>query len=136
MIRYILSTLAGVLVAVAFVFVIEFGSHMIWPPPAAVSDPSDKDALRNAVAAMPFGALASVALAWITGAFAGGFVAARLSRKAVPACGVGGLVALSAIGNLMMIPHPSWFWIVALVLVPAVTLGAARLGAPRVAAAS
>jgi hypothetical protein len=42
MIRYILSTLAGVLVAVAFVFVIEFGSHMIWPPPAAISDPSDK----------------------------------------------------------------------------------------------
>jgi hypothetical protein len=77
-----------------------------------------------------------VALAWITGAFAGGFVAARLSRKAVPACVVGGIVALSAIGNLMMIPHPSWFWIVALVLVPAVTLGAARLGAPRVAAAS
>ncbi|HUG09809.1 MAG TPA: hypothetical protein VMM36_02290 [Opitutaceae bacterium] len=134
MTRNILSTLAGLLVAVAFVFLIELISHRIWPPPAAISDMSDKEALRNAVAAMPFGSLASVALAWIAGAFSGGFVAAKLSRKAVPAWIVGGFIALSGIGNLMMIPHPFWFWIVAIVLVPAVTLAAARLGAPRVPA--
>jgi len=134
--RTIAATLAGLLVAVALVFVIELLSHKIWPPPAAITGTSDKEALRAAVDSMPAGALMSVAIAWIAGALGGGFVAARISRKALPACIVGGFIVLSGIANLLMIPHPFWFWIVAIVLVPMAALVSARLGAPRTGADS
>jgi hypothetical protein len=29
---------------------------------------------------------------------------------------VGGLVMLAAVGNMLSIPHPVWFWVIALIL--------------------
>ena len=131
MIRNILSTLTGLVVAMAAVFAIELLSHQIRPPPPAISDMSDKQALRDAIAAMPFGALASVALAWIVGTFAGALVATKLSCSAIPAWFVGGFIAIAGIANMLAIPHPLWFWVVACVLIPAAAFSAARLGAPK-----
>lgn len=128
--RAILSTVAGVIVAFTLIMLIETAGHSLWPPPAGL-DMSKPESLRLMMQQMPLGALLSVAVAWVVAAFVGGWVAAKFSERTPSAYVVGGLVALGAFANLLMIPHPFWFWLVALLLVPLAAYAAGRLGVRR-----
>lgn len=128
MLRVIAATVTGTVLAIALIFAIELVSHQIWPPPAGTNT-NDPESVRVLMAQMPLGALLSVAFAWVLAAFVGGLVAAKIARRIYPAYIVGGLIALSGVANLIMMPHPVWFWAVALVVVPVVTIVAGQLGA-------
>ena len=126
MLRSILSCLAGVITAVIIISVVERVGQSIWPVPTGVNW-TDKTSAKAAMDQMPTGALAAVATGWVLGTLVGGFLAARLGRRRWPAFVVGGLVVAASVANLLMLPHPVWFWPVALVLVPLAAVTAARL---------
>jgi cyanate permease len=52
--------------------------------------------------------LALVAAAYFLSAFAGGWLAARISNRSWAGWAVAGLVAAGAIGSLFQFPHPLW----------------------------
>jgi hypothetical protein len=65
----------------------------------------------------------------ILGALAGAFAAAKISRSAGMAVGVGVLLLTVAILDLTSLPHPLWFWVVGVAIYPVVTWLAIRLAA-------
>lgn len=127
--RVVLSTLGGVLAALVLVFAIESLGHRLWPPPTEI-DWTNPESARAGMSLLPLGALVSVAMAWVIATFVGGWVAARFAHRPWPAYIVGGLIVIASVGNLLMLPHPIWFWLFALVIVPVAALGAGRLGYP------
>lgn len=125
MLRTVLSVLAGVVVAVLLVFVMEKVGHYVFPPPPDV-DFGDPESLKTLAGRMPFGALLSVILAYGVGAFTGGTVAIHLSRLHVawPAWVVAGVVLLFAVLTMLSFPHPVWFMVMAVLVIPAAGYGA------------
>jgi len=100
--------------------------HFIYPPPADL-DLKNPEAMKNLIASAPVGALLLVVLAYAVGSFGGGWLAARLAPKSHILHGmiVGGLLMAAGIMNLLMLPHPLWFWIVSVaVYLPAAYAGA------------
>lgn len=140
--RSILSVFVGSIVAMIFVGILEFLGHQLFivPLPPDLKDPEE---LRNAIGKLmaegriPLGALVAVLFAWCAGSFSGAFVAAKLATRAPRVHGliVGALMLASSVLNLVMIPHPTWFAVAALLFVPASTWLGATFGARRPPAA-
>ena len=131
--RSLLGIVVGAVVMWLVVAGIQFASHVIYPPPAGL-DPMQPADLERILAASPVGALALVVVAWTLGAFAGGWVAARIARHPRVA---GVLVALGVMagvaGMIAAIPgHPMWMSVLGLVLPVPAALIAAKLAQPRV----
>lgn len=107
---------------------VEFLSHAIYPPPAGL-DPTIHEHLQIIIETAPTGALLLLVCAWVAGAFAGGWTAARIARHprvaaAIVALGVMGGV----IGMIVVVPqHPRWVSIMGLLLPMPVALIASRL---------
>ena len=132
MLRSILGVVAGVLAMWLVVAGIEFVSHMIFPPPVGL-DPMQPADLEKILAASPVAALAMVVAAWALGAFAGGWVAAKIANHPRVAAV---LVALAVMGGVagmiaMMPNHPAWMSTLGLLLPIPAALLAARLAKPR-----
>jgi len=129
---------AAVMMGLVVAFVVSFGLELInsriHPLPAG-TDPHDPVALKAAIAGLPATALAGVLLGWFLAALAGSWVATRIARRDHrPAWFLGVLLLAAAIGNMLDIPHPVWFWAAALLLYPAGTMLGARLGSRRASA--
>jgi hypothetical protein len=118
-IRSILSIVAGVIVAGLFIVGIETIGQRMYPPPPGL-DLKNPEVLREMVRAMPLAAIGSVLLAWVIGALAGAWVAARIAMQwQIGHAGViSAIVLAGAVANMLMIPHPVWMWVGALVLIP------------------
>jgi hypothetical protein len=119
MARKILSLFAGLLIAVLLVGLIEYLGHIAVPPPDDI-DFSDPAQLEAHISNLPFIAFAIVLLAWCAGAFFGSLTAGLLSQQhsiLYPAV-ISGFVLLAAIANMIMIPHPLWFAVTGVILVP------------------
>lgn len=132
MLRSVLGVIAGVLVMWLVVAGIEFASHAVFPPPAGL-DPMQPADLQKILAASPVAALAMVVVAWTLGAFAGGWVGAKIARHPRIAAV---LVALAVMGGVagmiaMMPNHPAWMSTLGLLLPIPAALLAARLARPR-----
>lgn len=132
MLRSILGILLGLVAAVVVVAVVETINVLLFPLPEGV-DPNDPAALAKLIAAAPAYKLALVPLGWLVAALVGGWVAAKLARRApyVHAFIIGGFLAAAGILTMVMIPHPMWFWAIG---PPAPLVGAAlaaRLAPPR-----
>jgi hypothetical protein len=106
MLRSIMAVVGGTFVAFIVVMVLEMVEMKIYPPPPGLD------------MKIPAGALILVLVSEVTGAFVGGCLAAFIARRApaMHALIIGGLVMLAAIGNMLSIPHPVWFWVIALIL--------------------
>jgi MFS family permease len=129
MVRKILAVIAGLVVANVLLALLEMAGMKVFPPPPG-TDFSNPESLRAAMTQMPLTALIWVLAAQVIGTFAGAWVAARIGRTAQVklALIVGVVETLGAIVNMLMIPHPAWFWIGSLLLlIPASLLGG-RLG--------
>jgi hypothetical protein len=119
------GVLAVILGFVTFGVVVMIGAHvghLFFPPPAGF-DHHDPEAVK----ALPMGTLVAVLVPWALGSFAGAWVAARLAPVAKLAFGLAiGLIGLlAAVAIMLMIPHPVWMWVAAVVeLLPAAYLGA------------
>lgn len=125
--RFILGVVVGVIAMFAVIMFIEFLGHRMWPPPAGL-DPRSTQDMATYLATAPIGALASVVIAWVAGAFSGGAIAAGISRAwpRAAAIVVACCVLLGVVGMIMMMPgHPTWMAVLGIVLpVPAALLGA------------
>ena len=124
--RSILAVLGGGLVCGIVVFAVEAISSRVFPLPPGV-DPKDPEALLAAIAQLPPGAFLFILLAWFLGPLAGAWVAARLAPGSPVVHGMilAGLVLASAVVNMVVLPHPTWMWLAA----PVVILGGGWLGA-------
>ncbi|WP_166828837.1 hypothetical protein [Thalassoroseus pseudoceratinae] len=102
-----------------------FISSLIYPPPKDL-DMQDREAMTSFVQSLPVGAFLVVLLGHASGALVGGFVCGLISNEVWQLgpliVGVGFL--LSGILNLRMVPHPTWFAALDLLLyLPAAWLG-------------
>jgi hypothetical protein len=136
MIRSILAVVAGAVVGFLAIVAVEMVSSLIYPLPPGV-EPYDRAALRELMATVPAGALLMVALAHVLGTAAGAAVAARVARRAPVghAVAVGALFLAAGVGDLLMLPHPAWFWPVDLAMFPLGAYVGLRIGHRRPVAA-
>lgn len=127
--RTILAVLAGAVVMWLTIFALEFAGHALFPPPPGL-DPKDPAQLQQVIALMPVGAMAMLVVAWVAGAFTGGYVAARVSQKHKrgAAIAVAVLVMLGVCGMIYLVPnHPIWVSALGLLLPIPAALMAVRL---------
>ena len=130
MLRTILGVLAGVVVMFVVIMAIEALGHVVYPPPAGLDpmNPAHEAAFAQFVSTLPFAAKAMLAVAWTLGAFAGGFVAARIARHPRGAAVLVALMVMSGVVAMVIrVPHPSWLAAAGLLLPIPAALLAARL---------
>ncbi len=132
MLRDIGSIIAGLAVSVLIIMGVQMIGHAIWPPPEGL-DWNDTEVIRTYTSQLPFLALLFPIVSYFLGALAGPFVACRIGTlKPLVCVGIIGIVLLAfTVANLIQIPHPVWFSILA---VAAVMIGgwlALQLGSRR-----
>jgi hypothetical protein len=108
--KNIAAGVAGTLIAVGLVWLIEMAGHLVYPPPPDI-DFSDKESLRAYAAGLPIGAFGFIGGAWFLGTLGGVLAACKVgtAEPKVFAMIIGGLILLATAVNLVMIPHPLWF---------------------------
>jgi hypothetical protein len=134
--RSILAVVAGAVIAMVLLTLVDMLNHAIYPPPPAVVEAANKKNMQAVAAAVkqwlpqaPLGALVLTPTAWIVGAFAGSLAAALIAGRAplVHALLAGLLPLAGTILVLRMIPHPTWIAVVGLLGVPLASLAAGLL---------
>jgi len=131
--RTILGIIAGLATMFVVIMAIEAIGHTLFPPPAGLN-PMLADDMAKIMTAMPAAAKAIVLVAWVGGAFAGGWVAARIARQhpRIAAAIVATMVVAGVIGMILQMPgHPLWMSGLGLLLPVPVALFAAKLARPR-----
>ena len=128
MLRSILALLSGAILAALLIALVEYLGHTIFPPPPGM-DPMDMESVKAAMKDAPAGALIFVLLAWAVGTFAGGSLAVRIAQRAplVHAGIIGALFLIGGVANMLVLPHPAWFWIPGILVFPAASCLAAKL---------
>ena len=123
--RNILALLAGAIVAIVVIGLVQTAAHFLYPPPPGL-DYNNPEVLKKVMMEAPVGALLMVLLSYFAGTFIGSWVAARLAADAPArqAYLIGGMMLISGLMNLFAIPHPIWFWVGSI----AVFVAAAWLG--------
>lgn len=137
MLRNVAAGAAGLLAAIALVALIENVGHTVYPPPQNL-DFSDPDAMLPYIATLPIAALLFVMFAWFIGPFAGTLIACYIGNAPprVYAVVVGSVILAATIANLILIPHPLWFSITAIIGIMLSAWAAMRLAPQRTAAAN
>src|SRR5688572_11978981 len=109
--RSIIAVLAGIVISMVTITVVQMLGHQIYESPAGL-DMNDKAAIAAYMEKMPIEAMLMVLLAYIAGAFLGGLIAARLAprRPILHAMIIGTLLFFAGIANFIMLPHPIWFF--------------------------
>lgn len=122
--KRVLAVVAGLVVGMITLGLVEGLGHLIFPPPEGL-DMTNMEVVAEYLKTAPIGAILWVMLAWIIGSFVGGAVATMIGKEfgRMPAYIVGGVLTLSGILNLVMVPHPSWFWMAILVFIPSALVG-------------
>lgn len=130
MVRRIFAVVAGVVVAVTLVMLIQKLGHNLYPPPADM-DVSDQEFIRNYVASLPWGPLAFVIASYMIATLVGGWTAAAIAGEApLLFAGIVGLFVLAGtISTVSLIPHPAWFTVASVVGVILAAMLAAYLAA-------
>ena len=130
--RTVLGVVAGLAAMFVVILLVEWLGAQLFPPPQGL-DMRDPDALATALAQMPLGALAVIVVAWVLGAFAGGWVAARIAVAHPRVAAV--IVSLAVVAGVVMMvlsfPHPLWMTVLGLALPVPAALAGARLARPR-----
>ena len=129
-----LGVLAGLVVALALIAIVQSIGHAVHPPPPDL-DIRDTEAFAEYTRSLPFTAILFVLASYLTGAFAGSFVAGWIAggpSLVYPAI-VGGVLLAATVANLVAIPHPLWFGFLAIVGIPVAAFFGGRLAPTRVA---
>jgi hypothetical protein len=133
MVRSTLAVLLGLLVALATMLLLEYLGMSLFPLPPGIDLDSEAD-LAHLVESAGVGKQLWILMGWTLAAFAGGWVAARTTRRhhIGAALWVGGLIVAGVLLNVALLPHPAWMTVLGVLLpLPAAWL-AARLASPRV----
>ena len=128
----VLGVLAGLVVMFLLIAGIEMLGHRLYPPPPGI-DPRNTADMAHVLAVAPMGALASIVVAWVVGAFGGGAVAARVSRywprtaAVIVAC----VVVAGVVMMILTMPHPRWMALLGVLLPVPTALAGAWLARPK-----
>ena len=125
--RVVGAIVAGAAASVLIIFAIERASSMVYPPPADL-DMTSREAMSAYVQTLPVGAFLFVLTAWFTATLVGAWLATRLARTPIGGFVVGALLLASGIANMLLIPHPIWFWVAGVAIFIATTFFATRIG--------
>lgn len=127
-IRSALVLLAGVVLSFLVVILMDAVVGAVYPLPEG-TNMNDQESMRRAVAAMPASAFLLLLSGWVLAAGAGAYLAARLATRSLVLHGmiVAVFVLIATVLNLAAIPHPTWLWPAAIVLIPAAGWLATRL---------
>ena len=128
MARTILGATLGLVMAFVTILLIEFASHQVYPPPPGLNPMLTED-MQLIMATMPMGAMLSVVVAWVVGAFDGGLVAALVAgrnRPRIAALIPALMVMAGVVAMVVQMPqHPLWMSATSLLLpIPAALAGA------------
>jgi drug/metabolite transporter (DMT)-like permease len=115
--RRVLAVIVGCMVAILVLFVGEMLSHVIYPPPSNI-DLNNAEELKKLMESAPPMSLVLVLLSAFLGAFIGGIIATVLMKTSdkITALLVGAVLTILGILNLLVVPHPIWFIIPALLV--------------------
>lgn len=102
---------AGLATAMLLIMTIEAIGNQLYPPPKGY------DMAAGSAASLPFGNLIFPVIGWFVGTLAGAWIAVRLSDRDWAGWAVGGFVLAASMLNLLLITHPLWV-IVAAVVAP------------------
>ena len=118
MAKNVAAAIAGIITAFVMIMLIEKLGHVIYPPPTDL-DFSDPEVMRPYIATLPFLALLFPMIAWVVATFAGTVLACKIgtANPLAFAAVVGGLVLAGTITNLIMIKHPLWYSLLALIAI-------------------
>ncbi len=110
MLRNVVGAIAGIVVAVLTVMLMEWISHTVYPLPAGI-EITDTEALNAFLAAAPLTALLLVLAGSIIATFDGVLVACLIGRTQAVfyALLIGVLMLAATASNLIMYRHPTWF---------------------------
>lgn len=131
LLRNILAAVAGALTGGIVISLVQMLNGRFYPLPEGVS-PANREAMAAYLQVAPVGALLGVLASYLVGVAAGAWLAARLSANCHWRQGiiVGVLFFFASIANLLTLPHPVWFWIANLVIVPAAAWTGFYFGEP------
>lgn len=101
MIRIILATVLGIIVAILIVVCFEMVGHALWPATLDAGNP----------ATLPIPLLLSVVVGWFLGVLGGGFVAGKIAHRRMAISIVGAVILAATLYNFWAIPHPLWMMI-------------------------
>lgn len=127
--RYPLAVIVGWFVAILTVAVIERLGHIIYPVPVNL-DVQNAEQMNSYIAQLPAGALLFVLLAWFIATFVGGVLSCYIAkgRSMLMAFFIGFLIFTGALTSLMVIEHPWWFSILALIGIPVIVAYTGKFG--------
>ncbi len=122
MLRKIAAVVLGILVAATIVAAVEAIGHTVYPVPGDL-DINDTDRFKSYVASLPIGAFLFVLAAWTLATLGGGLLASFIARDNpfLYTTIVGSFVLVATVANLIMIPHPLWFSITAVISIAIMT---------------
>lgn len=103
--------IAGLIAGGIATYIVEAFSAKYYPLPEGI-DPGNIEAMKAHIASLPIGAYLFIILAWAMGSLAGGFVAGIIVKEKATlyALIVGAILMSFGLINLIMVPHPVWFW--------------------------
>ena len=95
---------------VANIIIVQVGM-MVYPSPTEL-DPNDIEAMTEMIAVMPLGQLMFTYVGHLAQAGVGSIAGSLSNRQTATRTGtlVGGVTAMFCMLNLLMVPHPGWFW--------------------------
>ncbi|MBU2557820.1 MAG: hypothetical protein KJ578_08595 [Bacteroidetes bacterium] len=114
MLRKIIAILAGIIIGMIVIAVVEYLGHYIFPAPVDL-ELSEEAYNQGAMYSMiPFKNMLMVLLAYLLGSFAAGFTTSIIAQNKILALIPGFALMIAGIINVMLIPHPLWFTFISL----------------------
>ena len=116
--RNIMAGIAGVVIAMISVWLVQKIGHAVSPPPVGL-DVNDLEAMRIYVESLPVGAFLFVIASYFIGTAVGTCAACAIGTMLprVFAMLVSCVMLVATAMNVAMIPHPVWFLILAVVAI-------------------
>jgi len=126
------AVIVGLVAAMVVVVGNEALSSILHPFPPGF-DATSNEAMKAHVARYPAWVLLLGGLGWGLATLVSSWLATRLGTGRHPAHGIvlGSILLAAAVGNMLMLPYPIWFWVENLVLFPVCFILGAKLGKPR-----
>lgn len=117
MLRRLLAVILGIVGGVVLIGLLQYVLFMISPPPEGM-DLTDPKVMADYIASLEAWKLLLVIVTYAIGAAVGGFLGSRMTDAQPDLVGmvIGLGLTVFALLNLLQIPHPVWFWILALLV--------------------
>lgn len=129
MLRKILGAIAGVVISVIVIKLMEWVGNQMFPVPAQI-DLNDPDSVATYMDQIPLGSKISVVVSWTLGSLMGGVTGGRLAGARWASWPPGAFTMFGLVMIALMIPHPVWMLALGAAGIAGGTFIADRLSAP------